>query len=192
MKSFIKVCTITCSMVLGSFLFVNANTGFQLTSGVAGKTFKVGDTMYITWDVSSQNVSQIVIELSPNKGLSWIQIHKEENISLNSPFWKKYPFIIPDSLEDDEGRKISIVKDSCKIQIYDYQNLFEPQSSGYFSIKSGLPIINMQNKKQNRNKNHSYFLTNSLSDQVKGNYSISGRFHSKYLKKQPNRLSISK
>jgi hypothetical protein len=112
------------------------DVAFEITADLAGKSYTPGDTMWITWNTNNDEVTQAVIELSPNGGKRWYQISEGEAINSYAIEWERYPWVVADTIYDEfTGEAFSVASDSCSLTIYDYQLVYDPvRSEGLFAI----------------------------------------------------------
>ncbi len=70
----------------------------RIDSPNGGETFRVGDTITVQWSVRSPEVRAVDISFSPNDGESWTILNSDESISIDSPEWNNYTWVIPRSI----------------------------------------------------------------------------------------------
>jgi len=91
--------------------FMIADTMFiRLTYPLGGESFKVGDTLPITWITKSNSpdpVDAVDVMISPDSGKTWAYL-RSSSIPPDSPDWGRFPWIVADSISM-LGKKTNIV-----------------------------------------------------------------------------------
>ncbi len=84
--------------------------GFFLITGVfaqqiniynpyAAQSYNVGDTMIIEWDADT-TISEVIIEYSPDHGMSWLQVTSSGSVRRTYNYWGYYHWAIPDNIDN--------------------------------------------------------------------------------------------
>ncbi|MGD9200076.1 MAG: T9SS type A sorting domain-containing protein [Chitinispirillia bacterium] len=107
-----------------------------------GEEYYMGDTVYILWKAADESkISSVAIELSTNSGRTW-NILNTFSIAPDDSAWGKYLWVVSDDLKYFNTRN-SILSDSCKIKIRDYQfPAYKDVSDSIFSIKDYKTVNN--------------------------------------------------
>ncbi len=97
------------------------DTSLSIISPQAGDNWKVGTKGIVKWN--SENINNMLIELSIDNGTTWKKIYTTNSFSLNN----QYQLIVPNTPSD-----------SCLIRISDYYNSDISDTSGLFAISGEL------------------------------------------------------
>jgi hypothetical protein len=103
----------------------------SVTSPAAGDTLAVEETVDIRWEAGSK-IGGVVIEVSLDGGMNWLELVKGGDIVPGDPLWLSYPWTIPPSIEG-----VPALSTMALVKIYDYNNQDAMGMSGVFVIEPG-------------------------------------------------------
>ena len=78
----------------------DSNALITLTSPKGGETFKIGDTLWITWTTrdATDPVEAVDPLISPDSGKTWINMRSSGSIPMNSPSWGRWGWQVKDTV----------------------------------------------------------------------------------------------
>lgn len=133
------------SPITSANLTITYSNPIKVTQPNGGESFSVGQTMSIKW--TTQNISQVTIDISFNNGLSWVSL---QSIALYSsdPKWGNYPWVIPTTVEDANGNDVSTVSNKVKVRVVQYlnENILDISDNTFTITAAGNAVISPINK----------------------------------------------
>lgn len=93
-----------------------------------GQSYSVGETIVINWDATA-DVGDVVIEVTPDDGESWVLVTGEESIAASDANWGAYKWLIPSSIDG-----VDLASPSVRLRITDYVDASIEGVSGAFEI----------------------------------------------------------
>jgi hypothetical protein len=105
-----------------------------------GDMVGTGGPSVIRWSADDRQVTNVMIHLSVDGGLSWVAVTDRYGIESTDENWGAFEWQAPDSIETEDGT-VSTESDECLIRISDYTapGMFT-SSDGPFSIVHGAAI----------------------------------------------------
>lgn len=104
-----------------------------------GEIFSIGDTMPIAWRGGKTTFTGAVIELSTDRGLTWMQINNDSGMSVTDPRWGFCAWKVPSQLFNPDagtgGAMVPTASGACLLRLRDYtdKNLSD-RSDAVFTI----------------------------------------------------------
>lgn len=116
-----------------------AQSAIQVTGPDGGETFHVGDVMTISWIADAAQVSDAVIEISPDDGESWYVINDSGAVYPTSSNWGAYEWTIPEVLSSSSGTG-SLVSSHCLVKVQTYSRTLGDVSDSWFTVLPGSTV----------------------------------------------------
>jgi hypothetical protein len=125
----------------------------KLLTPNGGETFRIGDTMNITWETIPGRTVWIMMELSVDGGKTWLllDIGGHDGIKPDYSNWGNVRWVIPESLPRGEG-EVSLISRNARLRLRSYFDQSETDvSDGSFAIiASGAPSAIEQGNRRSR------------------------------------------
>jgi hypothetical protein len=108
---------------------------YTITSPKTGDIFHVGDSLHVIWTTRTGHEVRSDINISVDNGI-FFQGILSASVYPTSPQWQNVAWKIPSAL-----LSVSMVSDSCRIQVAEYGNYDQYAQSGLFSIKPRPTVV---------------------------------------------------
>lgn len=99
-----------------------------VSSEYTGQTYDVGEVLVISWTASS-DVTGVVIEVSPDGGMTWLPITGSNDIQPSDPEWGAYEWTIPSEIDG-----VSLRSEQAVLRVMGYTDPDAEGHSGIFTI----------------------------------------------------------